>query len=70
MAEKDDREFKSNGEIHTQQKELNFPEFQGTNENLALNFIDNNNKKLNDDSQLKVQTKLARSKKLSLTSCY
>ena len=63
MAEKDDREFKSNGEIHTQQKELNFPEFQGTNENLALNFIDNNNKKLNDDSQLKVQTKLARSKK-------
>ena len=63
MAEKDDREFKSNLEIHTQKKELNFPEFQGTNENLALNFIDNNNKKLNDDSQLKVQTKLARSKK-------
>ena len=63
MTEKDDREFKSNLEIHTQKKELNFPEFQGTNENLALNFIDNNNKKLNDDSQLKVQTKLARSKK-------
>ena len=62
MTEKDDREFKSNLEIHTQKKELNFPEFQGTNENLALNFIDNNNKKLNDDSQLKVQTKLARSK--------
>ena len=62
MTEKDHREFKSNLEIHTQQKELNFPEFQGTNENLALNFIDNNNKKLNDDSQLKVQTKLARSK--------
>jgi len=63
LTEKDDREFKSNLEIHTQKKELNFPEFQGTNENLALNFIDNNNKKLNDDSQLKVQTKLARSKK-------
>jgi hypothetical protein len=62
LTEKDHREFKSNLEIHTQQKELNFPEFQGTNENLALNFIDNNNKKLNDDSQLKVQTKLAGSK--------